>query len=172
MAALRRPVEASPVTPLRIGALARAAGVKLSTLRFYERRKLLTPLDRSESGQRLYGPEAAIRVRFIRRSQELGFTLKEVSAVLALSDRRGAPTRDVARFAEAKVQAIDARIDDLRRMRHAITTLMAEGFCAEDTVCPIQVSLGAPREVTARKSRTPSPAAVRGPRRRSTAAGT
>ncbi|RYZ35730.1 MAG: MerR family transcriptional regulator [Myxococcaceae bacterium] len=159
MAASRRPVDAIPVAPLRIGALARAAGVKLSTLRFYERRKLLTPLDRSESGQRLYGPEAAIRVRFIRRSQELGFTLKEVSAFLAVSDRRGTPTRDVTRFANEKVQAIDARIDDLRRMRRAITTLMAEGFCAEDTVCPIQVSLGSPgvsRAVSARRPSRPS----------------
>ncbi|RKG77457.1 heavy metal-responsive transcriptional regulator [Corallococcus terminator] len=171
MAASRRSVEVPPMVPLRIGALARAAGVKLSTLRFYERRRLLTPLERSESGQRLYGPEAVIRVRFIRRSQELGFTLKEVSALLAVTDRRGTPTRDVTRFAEEKVQAIDARIEDLRRMRRAITTLMAEGFCAEDTVCPIQVSLGAPTLVTARKPRTPSPASVRSPRRRSTSVG-
>ncbi|WP_158629178.1 MerR family DNA-binding protein [Corallococcus sp. AB030] len=153
MASPRRPVEAAP---LRIGALARESGVKLSTLRFYERRKLLLPMDRSESGQRLYGPDAAIRVRFIRRSQELGFTLKEVSAVLALTDRRGTPTRDVARFAEAKVQAIDARIDDLRRMRRAITTLMAEGFCPPDTVCPIQASLGAPAHPAKRKAQAAS----------------
>ncbi|MHA7634975.1 MerR family DNA-binding protein [Corallococcus sp. M7] len=151
MASPRRPVEAAP---LRIGALARESGVKLSTLRFYERRKLLLPMDRSESGQRLYGPDAAIRVRFIRRSQELGFTLKEVSAVLALTDRRGTPTRDVARFAEAKVQAIDARIDDLRRMRRAITTLMAEGFCPPDTLCPIQASLGAPKRKAQAESST------------------
>ncbi|RKH54360.1 MerR family transcriptional regulator [Corallococcus llansteffanensis] len=154
-----------------MGALARAAGVKLSTLRFYERRKLLVPLARSESGQRLYGPDAAIRVRFIRRAQELGFTLRELAAVLALSDRRGAPTREVARFAEAKVEAIDARIDDLRRMRRAITTLMVEGFCAPDTVCPIQASLGASGPVAARKPRVPTPASVRSPRRRSTAVG-
>ncbi|MCY1029997.1 MerR family DNA-binding protein [Corallococcus sp. BB11-1] len=171
MAASRRPAEAPPEGPLRIGALARVAGVKLSTLRFYERRKLLMPLERSDSGQRLYGPEAAIRVRFIRRSQELGFTLKEVSAFLAVSDRRGIPTRDVARFANEKVQAIDARIDDLRRMRRAITTLMAEGFCAEDTVCPIQAALGAPTTVAKRTSRASTPTEARRPRRPSIARG-
>lgn len=138
---------------MRIGELARASGVKLSTLRYYERRELLLPLSRSESGQRHYGPDAAIRVRFIRRSQELGFTLREVSAVLALSDRRGIPTRDVVRFAEAKLRAIDARIEDLRRMRRAITTLMVEGFCPPDTVCPVQASLGAPAKAVARKPR-------------------
>lgn len=138
---------------MRIGELARASGVKLSTLRYYERRELLLPLSRSESGQRLYGPDAAIRVRFIRRSQELGFTLREVSGVLALSDRRGIPTRDVERFAEAKVRAIDARIEDLRRMRRAITTLMVEGFCPPDTVCPVQASLGAPVNAVKRKPR-------------------
>ena len=170
VASPRRSVEA---VPLRIGDLARAAGVKLSTLRFYERRKLLVPLERSESGQRLYGPDAAIRVRFIRRVQELGFTLREVSAVLALSDGRGAtPTPEVARFAEAKVEAIDARIDDLRRMRRAITTLLTEGYCAPDTVCPIQASLGAPGVVAPRKPRASAPAPARSPRRRATAVGT
>ena len=169
VASPRRSVEAAP---LRIGALARAAGVKLSTLRFYERRKLLVPLTRTESGQRLYGPDAAIRVRFIRRSQELGFTLREVSAVLAMSGLRGTPTREVARFAEEKVQAIDTRIDDLRRMRRAITTLMAEGFCGPDTVCPIQASLGASGPVAARKPRASAPASARSPRRRSTTVGT
>lgn len=163
------PPRQSPEHGLRIGALARAAGVKLSTLRFYERRRLLLPAVRTTSGQRLYGPEAATRVRFIRRAQELGFTLREVSAFLSVSDGRSAPTPEVTRFAEEKVRAIEARIEDLRRMRRAIEKLLAEGLCATDTVCPIQAALGGlPKGVTGSPQPAPSRAAPAraAPRRR------
>lgn len=67
-----------------IGRLATKAGVNLETVRFYERRGLLPKPPRSTSGYRLFPPEAAQRLRFIRRAQELGFSLKEIWELLSL----------------------------------------------------------------------------------------
>lgn len=159
------PRQAPPESSLRIGALARAAGVKLSTLRFYERRRLLLPPERTPSGQRLYGSEAATRVRFIRRAQELGFTLREIAAFLAVSDGRGPPTAEVERFAVEKVRAIEARIEDLHRMRLAIVKLLEEGLCATEAICPIQASLGGAPKVTGPREPTRARPARAAPRR-------
>lgn len=121
------PVQRSvaPAPPLTIGGLAREAGVAVSTVRFYERQGILEPEDRSAAGYRRYTPEAVRRVRFIRRSQSLGFTLREAHDVLRLADD---PDRivlgDVAAQVGAKIAEIDDRIADLVRVRDALTTLV------------------------------------------------
>lgn len=130
-------------TTLRISELASAAGVGIPTLRFYERKKLLPAPERTESGYRAYEPRHVTRVRFIRRAQELGFSLKEVGALLAVSDRQVPSSTEVERFAAAKLQAIDARVKDLQRMKRAILKLLAEGVCeAPGAECPVLASLG------------------------------
>ncbi|QSQ18892.1 heavy metal-responsive transcriptional regulator [Pyxidicoccus parkwayensis] len=138
---------ASPPRPdvastLRISELATAAGVGIPTLRFYERKKLLPAPRRTQSGYRVYEPRHVTRVRFIRRAQELGFSLREVGALLAMSDRRVPSNTEVERFASEKVQAIDKRVKDLQRMKRAILKLMAEGFCGTEVECPVIASLG------------------------------
>ncbi|QDE82013.1 MULTISPECIES: heavy metal-responsive transcriptional regulator [Myxococcus] len=153
-----RPAPRRPdAAPLRISELARAAGVGIPTLRFYERRKLLPPPRRTQSGYREYTPGDVTRVRFIRRSQELGFTLREVAAFLAMSDGRIPSPSEVETFAAAKLQAIDARVKDLQRMKRAIQKLLAQGGCPPDTACPVIASLGAlpPAASTSRQRPTP-----------------
>ncbi|MFP2924116.1 heavy metal-responsive transcriptional regulator [Pyxidicoccus sp. 3LG] len=131
---------------LRISELARAAGVGIPTLRFYERKKLLPSPRRTESGYRAYEPRHVTRVRFIRRAQELGFSLKEVGALLAVSDRKVPSSSELERFAAAKLQAIDERVKDLQRMKRAILKLLAEGVCEDaDAECPVLASLGGAR---------------------------
>ena len=93
------------------GQLANAAGVALSTVRFYERQGLVAPARRSTAGYRLFAPDAARRVRFIRRAQDLGFTLREVRDVLRLSDQPELIAfADVSDQVAAKLDELDERI--------------------------------------------------------------
>jgi MerR family copper efflux transcriptional regulator len=121
--AAQRP--APSASPLTTGPLADASGVAVSTLRFYERQGLLSPEGRSSGGYRQYSPDSVRRVRFIRRAQELGFTLREVREVLALSDE---PERivldDVAEQVADKLAELDQRIADLRGVRAALALLV------------------------------------------------
>jgi Hg(II)-responsive transcriptional regulator len=119
-----------------IGQLASAAGVGIDTVRYYERSGLLAPAARSNSGYRKYGKEELDRLQFIRRAQHLGFSLAEISELLAIS-RRG----DVAgmyQAAKLHLDDIDQRIAELQRMREALTQLMSQ--CprkGEGGDCPI-----------------------------------
>lgn len=85
---------------LTIGRLAREAGVNLETVRYYERRGLLPHSPRSPSGYRLFPDGSTGRLRFIRRAQELGFSLAEIRELLALRVSRTAKGADVRRRAE------------------------------------------------------------------------
>jgi MerR family copper efflux transcriptional regulator len=107
---------------LSIGKLARLAGVGIDTVRYYERNGLLAPESRLASGYRRYGDLELSRLRFIRRAQRLGFTLKEISALLNLSARRN--VAQVKRAAQAKLEDVDARIADLQRMRQGLARLI------------------------------------------------
>lgn len=108
---------------LGIGKLARLAGVGVDTIRYYERNGLLAPRGRLASGYRRYGDVELARLRFIRRAQKLGFTLKEIRALLNLSARRG--VAQVRAAAAAKLDDVDARIADLQRVRDGLATLIA-----------------------------------------------
>ncbi len=125
-----------------IGALAKRAGVAIDTVRYYERSGLLSPKARLASGYRRYGMVELSRLRFIRRAQALGFTLKEVRELLALWKRR-----DVARVkhtAREKLATVEQRIAHLERIRSGLQNLIATcpgGGRAED--CPILKALGA-----------------------------
>ncbi len=148
----RKPSETA--STLRISDLARAAGVGIPTLRFYERKRLLPAPQRTESGYRVYEPRHVTRVRFIRRAQELGFSLREVGPLLAVSDRKVPSSTEVERFAATKLQAIDARVKDLQRMKRAILKLLAEGVCDTEAECPVLASLGgAPAPGPSRRAR-------------------
>ncbi|HFD79284.1 MAG TPA: MerR family transcriptional regulator [Gammaproteobacteria bacterium] len=120
---------------LTIGQLAKRAGVKVETIRFYERRGLLAEPGRSPSGYRQYPLEIVARVKFIRRAKSLGFTLNDIQSLLALSEGPGS-CRDIRAQALAKVEEVEQRIQDLQRVRSALRELA--GRCEEDA--------GAPRE--------------------------
>src|SRR5437867_8316628 len=91
---------------LRIGQVARTAGVNVQTLRYYERRRLLRAPQRELNGYRYYDSESVRLVRFIKRAQALGFSLREVQALLRLRDTRGVPCGQVRERAEKKLMEI------------------------------------------------------------------
>ena len=127
---------------LQTAEVARRAGVNVETLRFYERKGILPQPPRRASGYREYPPEAVDRVRFIKRAQELGFSLKEIAEMLSLREVARAKSGPVRRLAEAKVREIEHKIRDLEAMRQSLTDLL----CACDgrksiTSCPIIGSL-------------------------------
>jgi MerR family mercuric resistance operon transcriptional regulator len=127
---------------LTIGHLAREVGVNLETVRYYERRGLLPKPPRSASGYRLFPTDAARRLRFIRRAQELGFSLKEIRELLSLRVSRTTTSRDIRARAEAKIGDIDAKIRSLGSMKKALRKLTSAcERCVPVTECPILESL-------------------------------
>lgn len=124
-----------------IGILAKRAGVSIDTVRYYEKSGLLAPQSRLASGYRRYSDEQVSRLRFIRRAQELGFTLKDIRELLGISKQK-----DVARLkraAEKKLADVEARLAALTRVRNGLATLVAtcpgHGRAAD---CPILKALG------------------------------
>ncbi len=119
---------------MRIGELARLAGVNPRTLRYYERIGLLTPTSRTQAGYRVYSPGDADRLAFIRRAQSVGLSLAEIADIIALRDTGMAPCRHVRALAESKVSDIDARIIELGRLRGDLARL-AEAANGAETNC-------------------------------------
>ena len=121
---------------LGIGQLAKRGGVGIDTVRYYERNGLLTPRTRLASGYRRYGELELARLRFIRRAQALGFTLKEVRELLSLSAQRDVGR--VKRSAQAKLLDVEARMAALQRVRDGLAKLIeacpGHGRAAD---CPI-----------------------------------
>lgn len=125
-------------TALTIGKLAAAAGVGVETIRFYEREGLLPEPPRKESGYRQYPPDAVARIQFIRRSKELGFTLKEIMELLELRVDPDSHCSDVRALATAKIADVESKMADLSRMKRALQTLAKA--CQGDgptSACPI-----------------------------------
>lgn len=106
---------------LRIGELAGLAGTNNETLRFYEARGLMDAPRRSESGYRLYTDDDVARARFIMRAKKMGFSLSEIAELLSLRVTREESTcGEVKELAEAKLCAIEEKIEELRRMKGAL----------------------------------------------------
>jgi Cu(I)-responsive transcriptional regulator len=124
-----------------IGTLAKRAGVSTDTVRYYERGGLLSPKARLASGYRRYSELEVARLRFIRRAQALGFSLKEVKQLLALSSLRDVSR--VKRAAQEKLADVEERIASLERVRDGLANLVAacpgHGRAAD---CPILKALG------------------------------
>jgi MerR family mercuric resistance operon transcriptional regulator len=122
---------------LTIGQTARLARVGIPTMRFYERAGLLPKPTRSISNYRLYADEVVTRVRFIRRAQQLGFTLKEIKDLLTLRAGRRISCAEVRSRAHAKISDIEARIRSLRQMSRALVTLAEECDHSKGVECPL-----------------------------------
>jgi len=124
-----------------IGQLAARAGVSVDTVRYYERSGLLSPQARLASGYRRYSELQVARLRFIRRAQELGFSLKDIRELLGLSKQRDVAR--VKRAAEKKLAEVEERLAALTRVRDGLATLVAtcpgHGRAAD---CPILRALG------------------------------
>jgi len=110
---------------LTIGRAAKAAGVRIATIRFYERRGLTAQPCKPESGYRTYPPETVTRIRFIRQAQKIGFSLKEIEELLSLQAQPDAACGDVRDRAQAKRTEVARKIDQLIRIRDALDDLIA-----------------------------------------------
>ena len=127
--------------------LAKRGGVNLETIRYYERTGLLPRPPRSRGGYRQFSPETVRRVRFIKRAQELGFSLKEIKELLALRIAPGSTRADVRKRAEAKIADIEGKVQHLRDMKKALERLTKA--CCENgpaSECPILESLSLEKE--------------------------
>lgn len=138
----------SEIPPLNIGALAEAAGVGRQTIRFYERRGLIPDPPRSPAGYRQY-PEATVgRLRFIRRAQELGFTLAEIGELLDLRIDEVSACGAVQARAREKLRTVEEKIADLQRIGGSLERLVAQCDARRPTSdCPILEELEDPGQV-------------------------
>jgi MerR family mercuric resistance operon transcriptional regulator len=131
------------MTGFTIGRLADEAGVNVETIRYDQRRGLMTQPAKPGHGHRRYGTDAVRRVRFVKRAQGLGFTLEEIiTSLLSLDEARAcAKTRGLA---ARKLQVIEDKVDDLKAMRQGLIDLIR--LCDLGTTrgaCPIIDALAA-----------------------------
>ena len=127
---------------MTVGRLAAAAGVGVETIRYYQQRDLL-PVPSSAGGYRHYPAQLVARIRFIKRAQELGFSLDEITELLRLED--GSNRRSIRRIATDRLSQIEHKLADLKRMQKVLKHLVAEcEHTRADLPCPIIATLAQP----------------------------
>lgn len=110
---------------MTVGELAREVRVNLATIRYYEKRGLLPRPERLASGYRCYTEEALRRIRFIKRAQVLGFTLREIEALLAWRATPGVTCADIRLQAEEKIANLERKIQSLTAIKKALVSVTA-----------------------------------------------
>lgn len=121
------------VRELTIGAVAKAAGVNVETIRFYQRRGLLAAPDRPYGRIRRYGGSDVARIRFVKSAQRLGFSLDQIAELLKLED--GTHCDEARTMAEDKLHNVQAKLEDLRRMEAALSRLVRRCRTQHGSVC-------------------------------------
>lgn len=124
---------------LTIGGLAKEAGVHVETIRYYQRRGLLDEPARPAGSVRRYGAATVARIAFIKRAQDIGFSLDEVKELLRLE--RTPDCHDARDIAARKLALVESRIADLRRVRKVLGTLIDDCNAGGGRSCPIIDSL-------------------------------
>jgi DNA-binding transcriptional MerR regulator len=120
---------------VRIGELGRLSGLSAATIRYYERRGLLRPAERTPSGYRSYPAEAGLQLRLIRWAKSVGFTLREIRELLQLVHQHASrPTDRVRSRFDAKLREVERRMEDLAAMHKQLQAL-AQCHC--QGACPI-----------------------------------
>ena len=127
---------------LSIGRLAERTGVKVETIRYYERIGIMPQPDRTESGHRRYGPGHAARLRFIKRSRELGFPLDDVRSLLGLEDRPPS-CAEVHDVAVRHLGSVRKRIADLRALERTLARAADDCALGDAPDCPVIDALSA-----------------------------
>ena len=112
-------------TRLKIGEVAKASGVGIETLRFYERSGLLGRPGRTESGYRVYDPDVLTRLDFIKRAQVLGFSLHEIKKIIADKQAGRSPCREVREIVRHRLDELDEKMKEIRRYRKELGTALA-----------------------------------------------
>lgn len=111
---------------MKIGMLARAAGVKIDTVRYYERKGLLEPEGRTGAGYREFSSESVRRLKFIRKAQGLGFSLSEIAQLLVFGSSPESTAGDILEITERKIAEQQKAIDDLVELRETLVQLARE----------------------------------------------
>ncbi|HLI30409.1 MAG TPA: heavy metal-responsive transcriptional regulator [Terriglobia bacterium] len=134
---------------LFIGEAARQTGLSIHTIRFYEAEKLLSGSPRTDSGYRLYSLESVEQLKFIRRAQEIGFSLREIRELLVLRDRGTDACSHVKSLLEQKLESVRAKRRELEIMekdlRRALTDCKRRlrfPHPGNGKQCPVLVKLG------------------------------
>lgn len=127
---------------LTVGKVARKARVNLQTVLYYERRQLLSPTRRSDSGYRLYAPETVRVIRFVKNAQALGFSLDEIAKLLRLQVNHRSQCESVKRQARTRLKIVHEKISGLKAMERTLMRLL-KTCAARGTTdsCPILQSL-------------------------------
>lgn len=122
---------------INIGAAAQASGVSAKMIRHYEEIGLIPPAARTDAGYRLYGERDVHLLRFIRHSRLLGFSMKQIAALIGLWLDQSRPSSRVKQLAQQHIQELDAKINELQVMRSTLERLANN--CHGDTraECPI-----------------------------------
>ena len=118
-----------------ISKTARLLDISVETIRYYERRGLIQQPAKPRQGYRQYSDETINRIRFIKRAQSLGFTLKEISGLLSLND---SPCGEVQKLAASKLASVQEKIRDLSGLEKALSALLRQ--CQEnddESRCPV-----------------------------------
>jgi MerR family mercuric resistance operon transcriptional regulator len=122
-----------------IGRLARAGGVNVETVRYYQRRRLLTVPIKRARGFRYYGPETLKRLRFIRRAQSLGLSLEDIRQLLGLDRKRAC---NITRaLAAQRLMLVETKLKDLTMLRDGLAALIQECDERGGSSCPILTRL-------------------------------
>ena len=122
---------------LGIGALSKRTGVHIETLRFYERDGLFPPPPRTTGGHRVYDEDHVKRLTFIRRSRELGFTLREVRELLALVDRKDFTCDEIKELTLGHAGQVHNKIADLKKIETVLRDMAAQCDRGAVPECPV-----------------------------------
>ncbi len=127
---------------LKIGQVAECGRVNLQTIRYYEREGLLPEPPRLQSGYRMFPENTVRRVHFIKRAQDLGFTLAEIKELLALRIDRKRNSAEVRALAQAKIADIEEKLHTLKKMKRVLSELTERcSGCGPSDECPILKSI-------------------------------
>lgn len=125
-----------------IGRLATESGVSLQAIRYYERQGLLAPTSRTEAGYRIFQSDTARRIRFIKRAQELGFSLTEIKDLLSLRADGNTAQAEIRKRAETKLFNVALKIRHLQAIQASLTLLTQHcDGCGALEDCPILENL-------------------------------
>lgn len=130
------------ITTFKIGEVARRTDVNKETVRYYEQRELIPKPDRRRSGYRIFTQRHIDQIKFIKRAQQLGFTLTEIKELLELRVNEDTSCSEIKEEARQKYQDVSEKIEDLRRIKETLTGLIDS--CSEDGPigdCPILEAL-------------------------------
>jgi len=123
LSAQRAPLEGAG---LKIGEVAKATGIGIEALRFYEKSGLLDRPARTESGYRVYDNDVLVRLDFIKRAQMLGFSLDEIKSIIADKRAGQSPCAEVREIVRRKLVELDERMREMKRYRKELAAALAE----------------------------------------------